>query len=167
MSLGLAAVAMLFVGTPSLTVPAELQVTIFQKVLRYSKKLKDTRDRPFRVLVVTDKADQRPTEFVDAFRQLHWTVVEATPAEMEKKITSADAVYVPPGVSAELVQSACTRTGTLSLSGDAEDAERGLVAVALGVNDQGKPSIIINLKQLRAEGNEFDSGLLSLARIVH
>ena len=48
---------------------------------------------------------------------------------------------------------------------DVTVAEDGNVAIGIGV-EGGKPKIIVNLKQLKAEGQELSADLLKIAKVI-
>ena len=68
-----------------------------------------------------------------------------------------------PGVTSTKQQSASK--GILSISGVPSYAENGSVSIGLGVED-GKPKIIINMSQLKAEKQELSADLLKIAKII-
>lgn len=95
--------------------------------------------------------------------------VEAGSQELLRKRMSdiqADVVYVAPlrAVDVAEITTISRRRGLRTMTGVPEYAEAGL-AVAIGTR-KNRPLIIINLEGARAEGSDFSSQLLNLARIV-
>lgn len=78
----------------------------------------------------------------------------------------ADIVYVAPlrAVDVAEIATISRRRGMRTMTGVPDYAEAGL-AVAIGAR-KNRPLIIINLAGARAEGSDFSSQLLNLARIV-
>jgi hypothetical protein len=77
-----------------------------------------------------------------------------------------DAVYLPPlrARSPEDVCTAVEEAGAICLTGVEEYVGRG---AAVGIGDEnGRPVILIDLGASRAQGADFSSQLLRLARVV-
>ena len=74
-----------------------------------------------------------------------------------------DVVYVG---SDPTTKAATAKAGVLSVSGIPSNAEKGFVSIGFGVEEGGKPKIVINMTQLKAEGHELSADLLVLARII-
>ena len=132
-------------------VPANLQAALFKKIFAFDKTLQA---KGVEVAVLGGGDD-----IVAAFKD----------AGINVKAVSGN--QVPGGVSVVYVVGAASTKqqtaskGVLSISGDVSNVESGKVAIALGI-EGGKPKIIINMAQLKAEGQELSADLLKIARVI-
>ena len=60
----------------------------------------------------------------------------------------------------------CAEDRLLTISGDAELARAGEVAVALGRTPDGRPRIVVSLRRVHAESHELSAELLQLSQVV-
>jgi YfiR/HmsC-like len=134
-----------------MAVPANLQAALFKKIFSFDKTL--TAKGSVEVAVIGSGADQIVAAFKDA----------GINAKAASDIGSASVVYIMPGTASLKSQSASK--GVLSISGVTSYVENGNVAIGLGV-EGGKPKIIINMSQLKAEGQELSSDLLKIAKVI-
>ena len=134
-----------------MAVPPNLQAALFKKIFAFNKTL--TAKGNVEVAVIGAGAD----EVVSAFKEA------GVNAKAVSEIGSASVVYVMPGAVSPKAQSASK--GVLSISGVPSNAEEGKVAVGIGV-EGGKPKIIINMAQLKAEGQELSADLLKIAKVI-
>ncbi|MFH1811159.1 MAG: YfiR/HmsC family protein [Pseudomonadota bacterium] len=146
-------------------VPANLQAALFAKMFKYDKKFEGRQD-PIRVVVVHEALTDEVRAITQAMTSVGMKVSQSTLAGLPAMMANTDVAYAMPEVSAELVGKACLKSGSLSVSGVAGDAEKGWVSVALGVKGDGRPQIIVNVTQAAREGHNFSSQLLALAKIV-
>lgn len=144
--------------------PAPLQAAILKKVLGYDKTLA----AGSRVLVLPGSGEGgAASELAKALQSqgLAAEVVELSRLERELG-AGAKVVYVFSGALGPAVKAACARAGALTVTGGSSAAEGGEVAVSLGQRDDGRPEIVVNRTELRAENHEFSSELLRLAKVV-
>ena len=134
-----------------MAVPANLQAALFKKIFAFNKTLAAKGN--VEVAVIGAGAE----EVISAFKQA------GVNAKVASDIGSASVVYVMPGTASPKAQSAAK--GVLSISGIPSNAEEGKVAIGIGV-EGGKPKIIINMAQLKAEGQELSADLLKIAKVI-
>lgn len=129
-------------------VPANLQAALFKKIFAFDKTLQG---KSIEVVVIGGGSD----EIVAAFKGA------GVDAKAAAAIGNASVVYLMSGVAKQATSS----KGILSISGDVSNVEGGKVAIAVGI-EGGKPKIIINMGQLKAEGQELSADLLKIARVI-
>ena len=134
-----------------MAVPANLQAALFKKIFSFNKTL--TAKGNVEVAVIGSGADEVVSAFKDA----------GVNAKAASDIGGASVVYVMPGAASPKAQSAAK--GVLSISGVTSYVENGSVAIGLGV-EGGKPKIIINMAQLKAEGQDLSADLLKIAKVI-
>lgn len=134
-----------------MAVPVNLQAALFKKIFAFDKTL--TAKGNIEIAVIGDGAD----EVVSAFKNAG---INAKAAE---QIGEASVAYVMPGTASIKSQSAAK--GVLTISGVTSFVESGNVAVGIGV-DGGKPKIVINMSQLKAESQELSADLLKIAKVI-
>jgi hypothetical protein len=139
-----------------MAVPANLQAALFKKIFAFDKTIqaKGSTD------VVILSADGSADEIASAFKSvgINAKVVKGSQVPGEVNI-----VYIMPGVASPKGQ--CAQKKVLSISGVASYAESGKVSIALDV-EGGKPKIVVNIAQLKAEGQELSSDLLKIAKVI-
>lgn len=135
-------------------VPANLQAALFQKIFAFDKTL--TAKGNIEVAVIGNSND----EIVAAFKAVG---INTKTVNGEQVPAGVAAVYIMPGITNTKQQTASN--GILSISGFPSYAEDGNVAIGIGV-EGGKPKIIVNLKQLKAEGQELSADLLKIAKVI-
>ncbi|MFN8672033.1 MAG: YfiR/HmsC family protein [Candidatus Sericytochromatia bacterium] len=59
------------------------------------------------------------------------------------------------------------RDKILTFSSDLNFVEEGYSSVSVGINNSGKPKILINLTNLKKEGNSFSAKLLRLSNVIN
>lgn len=134
-----------------MAVPANLQAALFKKIFSFDKTLASKGN--FEVAVLGAGSDAVVSEFNSV----------GVNAKAANEIGSALVVYVMPGSPSPKAQT--SSKGVLSISGVTSYAEEGKVAIGLGV-EGGKPKIIINMAQLKAEGHELSAELLKIAKVI-
>lgn len=137
-------------------IPSNLQAALFKKILSMNLTLKAKGD--LKVAVLT--GDGNGDDIVSAFNSVG---IAANAVSGNQPPGGASVVYVMPGVTAPT--SECASNGVLSISGDGSYAESGKVAIGIGTVG-GKPKIIINFAQLKAEGQEVSASLLTIAKVI-
>ncbi len=112
--------------------------------------------------------DQSPLRRIRGlpFRYVPIRMVNGKVSAIELTRHSVDVLYVTPlsGVDIRGVAETCREFGVTSWTGVSSYVEAGL-AVAV-VESGGKPQVVVNLPAARAEGANFSSQLLKLARVV-
>jgi len=163
-------------------VPVDLQLSLFLKIVTFNRSLKPQPDGKLRLGVVYQglfRASLLTREQIEAgCRDLAdkdgaGLLIEVVPLDIHgRKIEEVlvagqvDLLYIAP-LRAYDIGEICRltrRMRILSLTGVPEYSSLG-VAVAIGKR-KDMPQIIINLPAARAEGADFSSQLLKLARIV-
>jgi len=134
-----------------MAVPANLQAALFKKIFSFDKTLAAKGN--VEVAVIGAGADEVVSAFKDA----------GVNAKAAADIGGASVVYVMPGTASPKAQSASK--GVLSISRVTSYVAEGKLALGLGV-EGGKPKIIINMAQLKAEGQELSADLLKIAKVI-
>jgi hypothetical protein len=132
-------------------VPANLQAALFKKIFAFDKTLQ-TKGIEVAVLGGGD-------EMVAAFKDAGVNVKASGGGSVPGGVS---VVYVAGGAS---VKSQTASKGVLSITGDVASVEAGKVAIGIGT-EGGKPKIVINLAQSKAEGQELSADLLKIARVI-
>ena len=151
------------VAAGDMPVPIKLQVEIFGKVFDYVKTL-PAGDRKVLVLYTNETAGIQG-DLVQAFQETGVTAAAIHPDQLGTQLTGATAVYISPGVPSTSASQLCRERGVLSISGLPSLAKTGEVSIGVGMKS-GRPEIIVNLGQVRAQGHEVSSDLLRLATVV-
>lgn len=137
-------------------VPLNLQAALFKKIFSFDKTLQASGNSEVIVL----SADGTGNDVVSAFSAAG---VSAKLVQGTSVPDGAGVVYVMPGTPSPKQQTAQKKV--LSISGVTAFVESGQVAVGLGT-EGGKPKIIVNLSQLKAEGHELSADLLNIAKVI-
>ncbi len=146
-----------------ITVPADLQAAMFQKIFRFDKTLAG---KEVKILIVyEDKAPEIIDELKKEFEKLESPVASAKASELSAKIAEFPVIYIMPGIDTEAVKKLSSENSVLSISGLPELAQNDVVSIAVGVLRE-KPIITVNMVQLYAEGHEFSAEFLKLAKII-
>lgn len=133
-----------------MAVPVNLQAALFKKIFSFDKTLSG---KGIEVAVIGGGGEAMVSAFKDA--GINAKVVSGDiPA-------SSSVVYLMPGAP----KSQSSQKKILSISGVTSYVEDGRVAIGLGV-EGGKPRIIINVKQLKSEGQDLNSDILNIAKII-
>ncbi len=133
-------------------VPANLQAALFKKIFAFDKTLQS---KGVEVAVLGGGED-----IVSAFKEAGINVKAAGGSQVPGGVS---VVYLVSGAPSTKQQTASK--GVLSISGDASYVESGKVAIGLTV-EGGKPKILINMSQLKAEGQELAADLLKIAKVI-
>ena len=161
----------------------ERQVKTLARVLAYDENLTGRAEYTVELAVLyrsgSPDSEKEASAWFDAYSKLgsysirglpfHAFLLPFTTAEaVEKSIVDAKAValYVCPGLDHELatIRKISQRRKATTVASREEQMTAGL---ALGVfPDQGKLVLVVNLPQSRAEGAQFGSELLRLAKII-
>ena len=143
------------INSQGMDVPANLQAALFQKIFMFNKTLQ-SKGVDVAVLSADGSGDDIASAFIAAGIKAKVVQGSSVPA-------GATVVYIMPGVSSPKAE--CASKGVFSISGVGANAERGNVAIGIGV-EGGKPKIIVNASQLKAEGQEVSADLLKIAKVV-
>lgn len=144
------------ISAQEMAVPANLQAALFKKIFTLDKTLQAKGNVELAVLTGSGSDDG----IVSAFTAVG---ISAKAVSGTKPPAGANVVYLMPGVDAPSKQ--CASGGILSVSGDASLAESGKVSIAIGI-EGGKPKIIVNFAQLKAEGQEVSASLLNISKVI-
>jgi len=139
-----------------MAVPANLQAALFKKIFAFDKTVQAKGSASVVILSTDGSADEIAAAFSSAGINAKVVKGNSVPG-------GANIVYVMPGVASPKAQ--CAQKGVLSISGVTSYVESGKVSIGLMV-EGGKPKIVINLAQLKAEGQELSSDLLKIAKVI-
>lgn len=164
-------------------VPIDVQVELISKILTFDRALRPRNGDTIIVAVLYQKmfrpSNTAKMDFLDfavsgklrVFGGLPYKIltfeITSTLQEIDPvKLNMIDVLYVSPLRSVDMddLQTSTRRRKILTVTGVPEYVERGL---ALGIDMKGqKPQILINLPAAKAEGADFSSRLLNLARVI-
>jgi YfiR/HmsC-like len=90
-------------------------------------------------------------------------------ADLEKTIKAkhVNVLYITPGNDKNLVDlvKVSQANSITTVTGTAEYVKSGGIAIGVGLRQDNKPQIHINLHAAKAEGSEFDASLLQIAEV--
>lgn len=164
-------------------VPLDIQVALISKILTFDRALNPRNGDTLLVAVLYQKifrpSNTTKTDFLKFVENGRLNIFGGLPCRvLSFEITSTvqeidsvlfdtvDILYVTPLRSVDMneLQTLTRRKHILSVTGVPEYVEAGL---ALGIDMKGqKPQILINLPAAKAEGADFSSRLLNLARVI-
>ncbi|MBD3161568.1 MAG: DUF4154 domain-containing protein [Candidatus Eisenbacteria bacterium] len=168
----------LVLPAPLLAYAPSEQVPVLLKVLTFERTLQDDPDDDLRIVVVDQpkdgESDRIAAEVVSELRRYGGQRINGRPIRVDRRTVGellersdpeVEVLYLSAGLEGLLpnILDWSRRNGAISFTGSRSLGEKG-VAVWLA-EDDGKPRILINLVQLRAEGREFDARLLRLATV--
>lgn len=139
-----------------MAVPANLQAALFKKIFAFDKTIQAKGSSDVAILSADGSADEIEAAFKSAGVNVQVVKGSQVPG-------SANIVYVMPGVASPKGQTAQKKV--LSISGVTSYVESGKVSIGLAV-EGGKPKIVVNMAQLKAEGQELSSDLLKIAKVI-
>jgi hypothetical protein len=163
-------------------VPADLQAALFVKILSFDRNLRAQAGKDIVLGVLLQRGNRVSLDIAtDLMRAVEGL---AEPSETEPRLRAVpidvgrgdlaeqlealhvEALYVPPlrALAVADIAAAARRRGVRTLTGVAAYVREGL-AVGLAVRDD-RPEILVNLPEARAEGTDFSSQLLNLARVI-
>jgi hypothetical protein len=162
-------------GSATAAVPVEVQIALFTKIWRLDRNFHSAGVVTVVVVYQEGYRDSRliKEDFVATIERLRLPIrcipLEVGTGELLRKGLSelrGAVVYVAPLRSVDVAEIAriSRGRGLRTITGVPEYVEEG---IAVGIGERkDRPLIIINLQGARAEGSDFSSQLLSLARIV-
>lgn len=165
-------------------VPVNVQVPLLYKILSFDRKLGERAVGDDIVIAIVYQEGFRASvnardQVKDAARRIGDTSILGHPVtwvwlelgqmpDLESAFLKfrVDVVYVAPlrGVGLERITAAARGKRVTSFSGVTDYVDRG-IAVGIALQKE-RPLILINLAAARAEGAEFGSQLLNLARVI-
>jgi hypothetical protein len=171
------------VHAPEMDVPMAVQFHLFLKMATFDRNLV-SRVGDHVVIAVLYQSRYRPSldakdEFLKVMSESPVTLIEGIPlsgvsvdlhetADLEQLLrdSEADAVYIAPlrAFEVDRITEVTRKLHIMSLSGITLYVEQG-VSAGVGIRGE-RPEIVINLAGARAEGVDFSSRLLNLARTI-
>ena len=145
--------------------PARVQASVFKRIFAYDPVL---RAQPrIKVLVLHGRLSaERAAEVVAAFEAEGLAASQSEVDLPTGALDDATVLYALPDVPQVPFAELASGHRLLTLSGEAEAAEKGRVAVALGRSPGGQPEILVHLTRLAADGHELSARLLRLATVL-
>jgi len=165
-----------------IAVPVNLQFPLFSKILTFDRNLKPRVGKEIVIGIVYQRKFRRSlnvkNELVETMSKSPVKKVENIPIRQVSididRVDLANAVvknnidvlYITPlrAIGMETITSVSRAKQVLTLTGVPDYVESGL-AVSIGIKGK-KPQIIINLAAAKAEGVNFSSQLLKLAKVI-
>ena len=176
----------LWTGTSSaqeMAVPVDIQVPLFLKILTFDRNLKERAGDEIVIAVVYQGKYRSSLNVKDEFvkllqeaavKNIDGIPIRCVPLDIGERTDpqntiaehNADLLYITPlrAVNTEAITAASRAKKKPTLTGVPDYVESGL-AVGIGIKGD-KPQIIINLPAAKAEGADFSSQLLKLAKIL-
>jgi hypothetical protein len=167
----------------TMSLPADSQVPLLLKILTYDRHFEAKAGREVVVGIVYVAGDPESLKAAEEVGStfykfagktvkkipVKYVMVEYTNAgDVEKllKQKNVKILYVTPGNSRNLVDLVriSQANGMTTATGVPEYVKKG-IAVGVGVRQDKKPQIHINLKSSKSEGSEFDASLLQIAEV--
>jgi hypothetical protein len=164
-------------------VPVEQQVPLIMKILSFDRNLTKRVDKEIVFAIVYQKKFRKSLDtklgFEETLDKLSLTKIDSLPIKFisidigdDTNLASVldkskiNVLYLAPvkTIRVEEISEISKRLQITTITGVAEYSEKGM-AVAIGAKGD-KPEIIINLTAAKAEGINFNSQLLKLAKIV-
>jgi len=164
-------------------VPTQMQASLFAKILTFERNLKARAGKELRIGVLYQKkvrsSLEAQEEFVQAMcgdpgRRIDGLALTCVPIEwtsapdVEAAVVHADirVLYVAPlrAVAIEEIVAISRARKITTLTGVPEFVEKG-IALGLALRAE-RPLILVHLEAARAEGADFNSQLLKLARVM-
>ncbi len=139
-----------------MAISANVQANLFKKIFSFNKTLASKGNIEVAVLSGSGSGEA----MVDAFKGAG---VNAKAVSGDQVPSGFSVVYLMPGVTAQKNQYASK--GVLSICGSSIDVEDGKISIGLGL-EGGKPKIIVNMGQLKAEGQELSADVLKMAYVI-
>ncbi|MDP2207311.1 MAG: YfiR family protein [Bacteroidota bacterium] len=168
--------------TQEMPVPVEIQIPLFKKILTFDRNLKTRAGNEIDIGVLFQKgfklSSDVKNEFVttasptqDSIDGLPVNIVALEYSD-EPNLKSnlskhnIDILYITPmrAVDLKMVSQLCQTHKILTITGVPQYIENG-ISVGLDIKAE-KPQIIINLQSTKAEGADFSSKLLNLAKVI-
>lgn len=176
-----------FLWTPmsraqEMAVPVKVQIPLFLKILTFDRKLKARVGDEIVIGVVYQRKFRKSLNvkdrFVDMMNESSITKVENIPIrqvsiDIDKtdlagavSRNNIDILYVAPlrALGVKTITGVSRAKRILTLTGVPDYVESGL-AVGIGIKGE-KPRVIINSPAAKAEGADFSSQLLKLAKVI-
>lgn len=148
------------IALASQEVPLNLQAAIFKKVFSMNAALGGSPS----VAIVHAPGDD--AELAQALKEFSGAGINATAwplAGAADKVDGYKVAYLTSGSGS--FAATCAAKGKLSICGDSDLVRAGKATVGIGLNG-GKPKILLKKSRVKAEGQEFNASLLSLAEVI-
>jgi hypothetical protein len=145
------------------SIAPEAQAALFKKIFLYDRSLEGQTIKVYVVHGPKDAADAE--EFTKSFAANGMVPQAVALGGLEKVAKSGELAFLMPEVLTSDSRDLCKRLGLLCVAGSNTAADEGLVGIAVGIKDDGKPLIVVNQPLVRAAGHELSARLLALARV--
>ncbi len=169
-------------ATQDMAVPVDLQYELFLKIISFERSLMSRNNNSLVIGILYQSRYSTSRNTKDEFLKtlldhpvkeikgcpIKYALIDVMTEDVSESIAAHNVsiLYLTPvrALDIEQIAETCRSHKILSLSGVPEYCERGL-SVAIGQKG-AKPEIIINLNAAKAEGTDFSSQLLKLAKIL-
>jgi hypothetical protein len=144
--------------------PFLLQAAIFRKIFDYDKELVKVVKSGLALCIASSKpGDKGPRDIQAAFEKIG---IHASIGSCIEDAHAPHVIYVFPDAKLDKIGEYCKKKKVLSIAGTPSLVESGEAAVGVGVRENGRAEMIVNLRRLRNDGHQVSSYLLELARVV-
>jgi hypothetical protein len=145
--------------------PPRVQASVFKRIFAYDPVLRAK--LRIKVLVLHGRLTAaRASEMAAGFEAEGLATALGEVDVPPSGLDDATVIYALPDVPAEPLAELARGQRLLTLSGEAEAAEKGRVAIALRRRSGGQPEILVHLPRLAADGHELSARLLKLATVL-
>ncbi len=144
-----------------MAVPANVQVMLIKKIINFDMTLKE-KSQITVVVFYNDGTENIKDDIVMFFQKAGFKVSASRTDQGLEGLSETSIAYLAAGSG--IVKEACAKNKVLSFSGVRSVISSGMNSIGLGV-EEGKPKIEINMAQFKAEGHQFSSDFLQIARI--
>jgi hypothetical protein len=162
----LVAVALLYVDVSMAVqwrLSSDRQALLLSKTFRFVKTLPDSP----KILILTSENDRSMALALQkSFARLEWSTPIASLNDFASQARGVSVIYILASAVPQDVREYCARNGILSVSGVSGLVDRGEATLGLGVKEDMRPKIIVNMKRAQVEGQVFSSALLRLATVI-
>jgi hypothetical protein len=144
--------------------PFLLQAAIFRKIFDYDRELARVVKTGLNLCVASGKpGDKGPHDIKAAFEKIG---IHTSTGSCIEEARVPHVIYVFADAKLDKIGEYCKKNKVLSITGTPSLVESGEAAVGVGVRENGRAEMIVNLRRLRSDGHQVSSYLLELARVV-
>ncbi|MEK7432621.1 MAG: YfiR family protein [Cyanobacteriota bacterium] len=148
--------------------PVTLETKFFSKIINFSTSISDPK-----VGIVFEPSSSTS---VNSKKRIMQNLSNNGISSVSVPVSSVDQAknnginvfYLSKGLSSvDYISRTARRDKILTFSSEPSFVDEGFASVCVGITSNGKSKILINMKNLKKEGNTFSSKLLKLANIIN
>jgi hypothetical protein len=147
--------------------PPALQAALIAKILQSDTTLHARgRDTAKLAIISTPSSAASVAPLDEALGPTQIATRNLTPEGLLQVAEAPTVVYILGTEGAAAVNKFCCDHGVLCIAARTEMAEAGQAAVAIGLKDDGRPEIVVNMRQLTSQRHTLAPTLLKVARLI-